>query len=203
MLGHFAGDLRRSRPRLRSGPPPTFFTTIDRMTGAVDQHHRPSRSATPPTAAELQARGRGAPRRARARRRGAGRRADRDRGARPCCGSSSTSPAGSTSSCARASRTICATCCATTRVEVSSPGPERPLTKPDHYRRYLGPAGARPHPRGDRGAQGLQGRADRRRRPRRRARRRLGHGHDPARADPALEPGSRTGATSHARGGQS
>jgi ribosome maturation factor RimP len=23
-------------------------------------------------------------------------------------------------------------------VEVSSPGPERPLTKPDHYRRYLG-----------------------------------------------------------------
>src|SRR4051812_46467059 len=26
-----------------------------------------------------------------------------------------------------------------TGLEVSSPGPERPLTKPDHFRRYLGP----------------------------------------------------------------
>ena len=30
------------------------------------------------------------------------------------------------------------TCCVDYAVEVSSPGPERPLTKLDHYRRFLG-----------------------------------------------------------------
>ena len=37
-------------------------------------------------------------------------------------------------------------------LEVSSPGPERPLTKPDHFRRFLGSPGARAHARAARRA---------------------------------------------------
>ena len=40
-------------------------------------------------------------------------------------------------------------------LEVSSPGAERPLTKPEHFRRFLGRTGARADPRGARGQQQL------------------------------------------------
>ena len=42
-------------------------------------------------------------------------------------------------------------------VEVSSPGPERPLTKLDHYRRYLGRRVRVRDPRGDRGRKDFKG----------------------------------------------
>ena len=47
-------------------------------------------------------------------------------------------------------------------LEVSSPGPERPLTKPEHFRRFLGKPGSRQDQRGDRRAAQLHRHADRR-----------------------------------------
>ena len=54
------------------------------------------------------------------------------------CGSSSTIPTASRSSSASASRTRSPSVRERYALEVSSPGIERPLTKPDHFRRFLG-----------------------------------------------------------------
>ena len=54
------------------------------------------------------------------------------------CASSSTIPTASRSRCASASRTRCAELRERYALEVSSPGIERPLTKPQHFRRFLG-----------------------------------------------------------------
>ena len=95
--------------------------TYDRSLAISDQTTQ--RTTAPASDAGLQARVEARLAARRAGRRGAGRRAGRRRGARRRCGSSWTAPAGSTSASARGSRTICATCCATTRSRSPRPGP--------------------------------------------------------------------------------
>ena len=77
---------------------------------------------------------RAAPRDGRARRRGP---RLRERG-RERCGCSSTTPTASTWPSASGSRDQLRDLLVDYALEVSSPGPERPLTKPDHFRRFLG-----------------------------------------------------------------
>ena len=78
---------------------------------------------------------RGQARRARARGRGAARRVRR----RPTrCGCSSTTPRASRSSSASASPTRCRSSASTTRSRSPRRAAQRPLTKPDHFRRFLG-----------------------------------------------------------------
>ena len=67
-------------------------------------------------------------------------RADRARAARRRrrCGSTSTTPTGSTWRSASGSPTSSATCSSASRSRSPRPGADRPLTKPEHFRRFLG-----------------------------------------------------------------
>ena len=68
------------------------------------------------------------------------------------CASTSTTPTASTSRSASGSPTQLRDLLSDYSLEVSSPGADRPLTKPEHFRRFVGQHGPGPHRRGDRRA---------------------------------------------------